>query len=102
MIAPVREPLFELGVVVVTPAALKVIKESGDELDDYLGRHVRGDWGSVFAQEQRRNDEAIDSGERISSEFRAGNGIKIWVVTDAADSSGRRSRTTILLPSEAC
>lgn len=101
MIAPIRSPLFDLGKVTATPAALKAIEDSGEETGDFLDRHVHGDWGTVFDEERRRNDEAVITGERIASEFRTGNGIKIWIVTNAADSKGKRSATTILLPSEA-
>jgi hypothetical protein len=85
MIAPIREPLFEPGTVTATPAALKAIVESGEEPREFLDRHIQGDWGSVFEEEGRRNDEALTTGARIVSEFRTGNGIKIWIVTAAAD-----------------
>jgi hypothetical protein len=100
MIAPIRKPLFELGQVVATPAALKAIEESGDETSDFLTRHAFGDWGSVFDEERRRNDVAVNTGGPLVSEYRTGNGIKIRVVTAAADHSGRRTTTTILLPAE--
>src|SRR5262249_38994560 len=59
MIAPIRNPLFELGQVVATPAAMKAIDESGEEIADYLTRHAFGDWGSVFNKERERNDAAV-------------------------------------------
>jgi len=100
MIAPIRKPLFELGQVVATPAALKAIEESGDEAGDFLNRHAFGDWGSVFDEERQRNDAAVRTGGPLVSEYRTGNGIKIRLVTAAADRSGRRTTTTILLPAE--
>jgi hypothetical protein len=100
MIAPIRKPLFELGQVAATSAALKAIEESGDETGDFLARHAFGDWGSVFEEESERNDAAVKTGGQIVSEYRTGNGIKIRVVTSPADAAGRRATTTILLPSE--
>ncbi len=100
MIAPLRKPLFELGQVVATPAALQAITDSGDETGDFLTRQAFGDWGSIFDEERQRNEAAPRTGERIMSEYRTGNGIKIWVITAAADHSGRRPTTTILLPVE--
>jgi hypothetical protein len=100
MIAPIRKPLFELGQIVVTPAAMKAIDESGEEVAEYLTRHAFGDWGSVFNEERERNDAAVRKGGPIVSEYRAGNGIKIRVVTAEVDSSGHRATTTILLPVE--
>lgn len=100
MIAPIRKPLFELGRVVATPAALKVIEESGEETADYLTRHAFGDWGSVFDEERERNEFGVRTGAQLMSEYRTGNGIKIWVITAAVDAAGRRPTTTILLPAE--
>jgi hypothetical protein len=100
MIAPIRKPLFELGQVVATPAALKAIEDSGEEPGDFLTRHAFGDWGSVFDEERARNNAAVKTGGQIVSEYRTGNGVKIRVVTAAADASGHRATTTIVLPSE--
>jgi len=100
MIAPIRKLLFELGQVVATPAALKAIEDSGEETGDFLTRHAFGDWGSVFDEEREHNDAAVQTGGQIVSEYRTGNGVKIRVVTAAADALGRRATTTILLPSE--
>jgi len=100
MIAPIERPLFELGKVAATPAALKAIEDSGQEPADFLNRHVHGDWGSVFDEERVRNDDAVATGEKIASVYRTGNGIQIWIITQAADSAGKRASTTILLPAE--
>jgi hypothetical protein len=100
MIAPIRKPLFELGQVVGTPAALKAIEDSGDEMGDFLTRHAFGDWGSVFDEERERNNLAVRTGGQLVSEYRTSNGVKIRVITAAADAVGHRPMTTILLPGE--
>jgi len=100
MIAPIRKPLFELGQVVATPAALTAIEDSGDETGDFLTRHAFGDWGSVFDEERERNNAAVKTGGQLVSEYRTGNGVKIRLITAAADASGHRPTTTILLPAE--
>jgi hypothetical protein len=100
MIAPIRKPLFELGQIIATPAALKAIEDSGEEAGDFLNRHAFGDWGSLFDEERERNNLAVQTGGQIVSEFRTGNGVKIRVITAAADAVGRRLTTTILLPGE--
>jgi len=92
--------LFELGRLRVTPAALRIIRESGQELDEFLNRHIHGDWGHVFEENKQQNDQAVRSGGRLVSVYRTHNGTKIWVVTEAVDDSGNRAATTILLPSE--
>lgn len=97
---PVAEPLFELGTVYCTPAAMEAIHGSGEEPIDYLSSHVQGDWGHVFDEDREGNHQAIMTGERIISAYRTGNGVKIWVLTEEANLAGDRPETTILLPSE--
>ena len=86
---------FSLGQIVGTPAALKVIAESGQSPEFFLAKHVSGDWGEVDAEDQRLNDQALISGERLLSAYRTLRGVKIWVITEAD-----RSSTCCLLPSE--
>ena len=100
MIAPLRKPLFELGAIVATPAARKAIDESDEELREFLARHECGDWGSLLNEERDRNNAAVKTGERIISEYRTGNGVKIRIITAAADATGRRPTTNILLSIE--
>lgn len=100
MIAAIPGPLFELGRVVITPDALRIITESGQEPSEFLDRHVHGDWGILNAASQLQNDEAVAGGDRIFSNYRTDNGTKIWIITEPIDNHGHRPLTTILLPSE--
>ena len=101
MIAPITpRQLFDLGRLRVTPAALQIIRESGQWLDEFLNRHIHGDWGHVFEEDKRQNDQAVLNGGRIVSVYRTDNGTKIRIVTEATDETGRRAATTVLLPCE--
>ncbi len=100
MIAPIPQPLFDLGRVSITPAALQSIEDSGQDPAEFLNRHVHGDWGVLSEGAQQRNADAVVSGDRIFSTYRTENGTKIWVITEPADDDGPRPRTTILLPAE--
>jgi hypothetical protein len=60
-----------------------------------IARHQAGDWGDVAANSKTDNDNALVNGTRILSAYRAGNGTKFWLVTEAD-----RSTTTVLLPEE--
>ncbi len=91
-----RQPLFPLGQIVATPAALEVLEEAGQTPSEFLARHVRGDWGEELCDEDKElNDEAIKDGSRILSAYTLKSGAKLWVITEAD-----RSSTCALLPSD--
>ena len=84
-----------LGRVVATPGALRVLSEEGEEPLRYLLRHASGDWGDLDAHDRRENQRSLKNGWRIVSSYSLGDGLKVWIITEAD-----RSYTTILLPSE--
>jgi hypothetical protein len=94
-------PLFPLGKVVATPGALE--QTNPWQLEIYLGRHVRGDWGCVCPEDAATNAEAVRHGDRILSAYpidpakpcKGYGGNTLWVITEAD-----RSVTTFLLPDE--
>ena len=96
---PVR--LSELGQLVATPGVLDVA--TNDQRIDCLGRHIRGDWGVVCAEDRKMNFEALRDGFRILSAYpldlskpSAGYGDNpVWIITEAD-----WSVTTFLLPGE--
>ena len=94
--------LFPLGLgqLLATPGALTALTESGESPGQFVARHAAGDWGEVCAEDARLNDEAVKDGSRILSAYRTAKGERIWIITEAADDSGNRSATTILLPDE--
>src|SRR5689334_22275727 len=94
-------PKFALGHQQVgRPAALKAIHEAGQSALQLLARHVGGDWGDLDDEDKRLNDEALKDGSRLLSAYNLRSGIRIWIITEAADDSGHRAATTILLPDE--
>lgn len=96
----VLRPLFSLGKVVATPAALQALAAAGEDARHLLDRHCRGDWGDLDASDVTLNDEALEDGSRILSSYKLTSGEKLWVITEATDDCGHRSATTILLPDE--
>ena len=88
-----RPPLFPLGRVVATPGVLEAFERSGERPPDFIGRHMRGDWGDVCAEDGLLNDQAVTDGTRILSAYRLRTGVRIWVITE-------RLVTTLLLPEE--
>ena len=94
-------PLFPLGKVVATPGALE--QTNPWQLEVYLGRHVRGDWGCVCPEDAATNAEAVRHGDRILSAYpidpakpcKGYGDNTLWVITESD-----RSVTTFLLPDE--
>lgn len=93
MIALDWGPRFALGQVVITPNALEQIPQS--DVTAALRRHVRGDWGELDQHDWQQNQSALEAGGRLLSAYRAGNGIRFWIITEAT-----RDVTTILLPED--
>ena len=90
---------FELGQIVATPAALKVLEANHVTGTHLLARHMAGDWGDLDAEDAKSNDEAIahtgDDAQRVLSAYKMPDGSKVWIITE-----WDRSVTTILLPSD--
>lgn len=90
-----KRPLFPLGRVVATPAALKALEDTGDDSFPLLAQHVMGYWGELDDEDWQANDRAVEEGTRILSAYRTSSGVKLWIITEAD-----RSATTLLLPEE--
>ena len=91
---------FHPGQIVATPGALEAIRDSGQSPEVFLGAHLEGHWGGELCEEDRRlNDEALIDGSRLLSAYKTLRGVKLWIITEAAD-DGRRASTCILLPEE--
>lgn len=84
---------FELGRLVITPAAMKVIPEG--EVHMALVRHAANDWGDLDEHDRRENELSLDQGFRLLSVYHTAAGVKFWVITEAD-----RSSTCVLLPDD--
>jgi len=94
------KPKFPLGQLLATPGALRAVEESGQSPDFFLEKHASADWGEVCDEDKRANDQALVDGSRILSAYRTLKGVRIWIITEAADDQGRRVSSTILKPDE--
>jgi hypothetical protein len=70
--AAVTAPLFSLGRIVATPAALALLASAGVSPAEHLVRHQSGDWGEVPAQDARENELSVREGFRIISSYPVG------------------------------
>ncbi len=71
-----------------------------DFIRSCIARHLRGDWGDCFEQDQDSNEMALQGGGRLFSVYVIPPQLfpmesKIWIITEAD-----RSYTTVLFPSE--
>lgn len=86
---------FNLGQLVATPAALDALSANGQRAEQFLVRHVYGDWGDLDPPDKQANDHARKSGGRLLSAYTLGDGQKLWIIPEA----DRRS-TCLLLPED--
>jgi hypothetical protein len=87
--------LFPLGRVVATPGALRALEKAEQAPQEFLARHVSGDWGDIPAEDRQENELALTRALRIVSAYTTSTGERLWIITEAD-----RSATTFLLPEE--
>jgi hypothetical protein len=88
-------PLFPLGQVVATPAALDAIYAAGDDVTPYLLKHSTLDPGNLGKEDVAENWFSLEHGFRILSAYTLSDATRIWIITEAD-----RSSTCVLLPDE--
>jgi hypothetical protein len=88
-------PLFELGAIVATPAALRAMNLANMAPATLLHKHVTGDWTELSAHDLLLNQRATTDGTRVFSSYTLSTGTRLWVITEAD-----RSSTLFLLPTE--
>ncbi len=86
---------FPLGRTVATPGALAALAKAEQTPNEFLDRHVTGDWGEVDEEDAQENEFSLMNGLRLLSAYRTKLDERIWIITEAD-----RSVTTILLPEE--
>lgn len=90
-----RSTVVELGFVVATPGALRALEAAGQSADEFLARHMSGDWGELGQADCDENELSLREGFRIFSAYVLRTGVKILIITEAD-----RSVTTVFLPEE--
>lgn len=94
-----ESPLFNLGRLVATPGALKLLEEHDVQAATLLNRHVHGDWQGMDEEDRKANIAAVKNGGRIFSSYGV-DAHKVWVITEAVGDDGSRASTCILLPED--
>ncbi len=91
---------FSLGRIVATPGALHALHEAGQSADEFLVRHVTGDWGDLDDEDKSLNDAALIDGSRILSAYQTRKGECLWIITEALNEVGLRYSTCLLKPED--
>ncbi|WP_043299655.1 hypothetical protein [Burkholderia pseudomallei] len=86
---------FQPGRLIMTAGVDTLIHEGRLNPLPYLRRHLRADWGELTNEDRRRNDTALQCGDRLLSSYQVTPDLTLWIVTE-----WDRSVTTLLLPSE--
>ena len=87
--------LFSLGRVGGTPAAIDVLKQAGKSHQEILDAHAFQTPGMISDLQITLNKQAIEAGDRVTSDFTL-TGNEVVRVATVHD----RSYTTIMLPIE--
>jgi hypothetical protein len=96
-----KKPLFQMGRLLSTPAALEAHERAGQSVWEFFALHSKGQWGDELCQEDKDlNDAALVDGSRLLSCYRTKLNDRIYVITEAEDDEGQRVATTALLTSE--
>jgi hypothetical protein len=91
---------FQLGDIVITPAALEALKTAGQTAACVLKKHAAGDWGEVPPEDVESNEKALAADHPfLISIHRTGHGRKLLTITQPTGADGK-IQTTIMLPDE--
>jgi len=77
-----RNVKFDLGEVVITPAAQAALAAAETSLDDLLARHRSGDWGEVTAPVREVNERGLLEHYNLQSTYALADGHRLVVVTN--------------------
>jgi hypothetical protein len=91
---------FQPGRIFATPGCLEALEAAGQRPEEFLARHLAGDWGLVDDEDKALNDAALLDGSRLLSAYATRRGESIWIITEAVGDDGRRTSTCCLLSEE--
>ena len=88
-------PLFGLGHIVATPAALELLEKHGVDPTTLLSRHASGDWLDLCKSDRQANEMALQDGSRILSAYLVGSD-RFFVITEQVGEDQTRASTCIM------
>lgn len=73
---------FEVGEIVITPAAAAALEAHGQVVAKLLARHQTGDWGDISEQLRAVNERGLVEQFNLQSVYQIPTGERIVVVTN--------------------
>jgi hypothetical protein len=70
---------------------LAKIQESCQDVQEFLRRHVAGDWGDLGPDDKAANEVALQDGSRLLSKYHTNRDEAIWIITEAVGDDGKRA-----------
>lgn len=97
--------LFDPGRIVMTPGAVKAMRESKQKPSEFILRHIRMDRGELDSRDHRENLSALKTGLRVFNHYKTAQGVELWVISEWVNTQeggkpNQRELTTLFLPSE--
>src|SRR6266849_5802343 len=69
-----KHSLFSLGQVVATPGVLTALQKAGQQPQEFLARHLQGDWGDLCEDDRQENALSLERGFRLLSRYNTSAG----------------------------
>lgn len=93
----ISEDRFKLGEIIILDGAYRLLQEAQKSADEFIERHVKGDWGNVDDADRVLNDKTLEFNfdRRIHSEYYLPTDERIWIFTQ-----WNRALTSIVAPFE--
>ncbi len=63
-----KHSLFSLGQVVATPGALTALQKAGQQPQEFLARHLQGDWGELCEEDRQESASVLNVGSGFSAD----------------------------------
>ena len=96
----VNNPKFQLGKIVATPGALKVLQDKHISPISFLKKHQSGDWGNLCEEDKQLNNLAIQNEGNLDKQQRVFSSYKVGTQTIYIITEWNREITTLLLSSD--
>ena len=71
-----------LGRIVISDFARRALTEADQDVEQFLARHQRGDWGEVDATGRNHNDHAAVHNLDVTSYYRLATGVILTITTE--------------------